>query len=94
MIKHRKIIRKNIEDRLKKENEYFEMNERPCFKTASGGFLRLDTLGGSHDSIVIEYADNKREAGNNRFEDGDVFDIREYSEDELFTIVSNAIKEY
>ena len=74
-----------------KQNPVF-IEKRACFKTASEGYLRLDTIFG--DSIVIEFAENTKEAENNRFEDGDIFSLEEYREEELANIIERAIETY
>lgn len=94
MIRTRAVIKNDLENKLKKGQRFKDINGRVCFITLSGGFLRLDTIGGADDSIVIEFAENEREANNNRFEDDDIFDIREYSEDAVFKMVLEAIQSY
>ena len=85
-------MKDKIEKRIaEKQNPVF-IEKRECFKTASEGYLRLDTIFG--DSIVIEFAENLKEAKNNRFEDGDIFSLVEYNEDELVDIVEQAIETY
>lgn len=85
-------MKDKIEKRIaEKQNPVFIEN-RACFKTASEGYLRLDTIFG--DSIVIEFAENMKEAENNRFEDGDIFPVNEFNEEELVNIVKEAIETY
>lgn len=85
-------MKNKIEKRIAEEKNPTIVENRVCFKTVSGGFLRLDEIFG--DSIVIEFAENMREAKNNRFEDGDIFLLKEYSEDELVNIITEAIETY
>lgn len=85
-------MKNKIEKRIAEEKKPTLVENRVCFKTVSGGFLRLDGIFG--DSIVIEFAENMREAKNNRFEDGDIFLLKEYSEDELVNIITEAIETY
>lgn len=85
-------MKNKIEKRIAEEKKPTLVENRVCFKTVSGGFLRLDGIFG--DSIVIEFAENMREAKNNRFEDGDIFSLKEYSEDELVNIITEAIETY
>nr|DAW79256.1 MAG TPA: hypothetical protein [Caudoviricetes sp.] len=85
-------MKNKIEKRIAEEKKPTLVENRVCFKTVSGGFLRLDEIFG--DSIVIEFAENMREAKNNRFEDGDIFLLKEYSEDELVNIITEAIETY
>lgn len=85
-------IKDKIEKKISPKKNSIFLKKRECFKTISGGFLRLDTIFG--DSIVIEFAENMKEAENNRFEDGDIFSLKEYNEDELTDIVEHAIETY
>lgn len=85
-------MKNKIEKRIAEEKKPTLVENRVCFKTVSGGFLRLDEIFG--DSMVIEFAENMREAKNNRFEDGDIFLLKEYSEDELVNIITEAIETY
>lgn len=85
-------MKNKIEKRIAEEKKPTLVENRVCFETVSGGFLRLDGIFG--DSIVIEFAENMREAKNNRFEDGDIFSLKEYSEDELVNIITEAIETY
>ena len=85
-------MKNKIEKRIAEEKKPTLVENRVCFKTVSGGCLRLDDIFG--DSIVIEFAENMREAKNNRFEDGDIFLLKEYSEDELVNIITEAIETY
>lgn len=85
-------MKSEIEQRIAEQKNSDLIENRVCFKTTSGGFLRLDEIFG--DSIVIEFAENMKEAKNNRFEDGDIFLLNEYSVDELVNIIAQAIEEY
>lgn len=67
------VAKENIESELKSSEKYEIINGRVCFLTKTNGYLRLDTISGKKDCIVIEFAENKEEALNNRFEDGDTF---------------------
>lgn len=71
-----KAIKQNIEDFLKNEASFEIINSRACFNSLGGGFLRLDTMGGGTDGyVVLEFAENKRDAKNNRFWDCDSYDV-------------------
>ncbi len=85
-------MKDEIEKKIAEKDRPAVIENRVCFETASGGFLRLDAIFG--DSIVIEFAENLKEARNNRFEDGDIFSLEEYNEDELVDIVKRAIETY
>ena len=73
----REEVKKEIEAIIKKNKEYRMIQGRPCFLTKGKGFIRLDTIGGGTDCIVVEFAENEEEANNNRLEDGDLFPIYE-----------------
>ena len=70
-----KAIKQNIEDYLKNEAPYEIINSRACFNSLGGGFLRLDTMGGADGYVVLEFAENKRDAKNNRFWDCDSYNV-------------------
>ena len=53
----------------------------------------MDTIGGDYNCIVIEFAENKKEAMNNRFEDGDLLSIADLGIKEMTDIVAKQIKE-
>lgn len=93
MIKDRKIIRQTIEEKIMRDTPYETYNGKICFKTSSNGYVRLDTIGDDYNCIVIEYAENKSEAKNNRFEDGDLFDVDEFLLEEIEKIVRQQIKD-
>ena len=69
-IRDRKEIKQIIERELVKGNQHEIIKGEMCFKTSTDGYIRLDTIGGDYNCIVIEFAENKKEAMNNRFEDG------------------------
>lgn len=85
-------IKRQIENKIAQKKQPTYIENRACFKTLSSGFLRLDIIYG--DSIVIEFAENIKEAKNNRFEDGDIFPVEEYDEEKLYKIIEQAIEEY
>lgn len=93
MIKDRKKIRQTIEEKIMRDTPYETFNGKLCFKTSSDGYVRLDTIGDDYNCIVIEFAENKSEAKNNRFEDGDLFDVDEFSLEEIEKIVRQQIKD-
>lgn len=85
-------MKDKIEKRIAEKQWPIVIENRACFLTASEGLLRLDVIFG--DSIVIEFAENMKEAENNRFEDGDIFPLKKYTEEELINIVREAIETY
>ena len=86
-------IKQIIERELAKENRYEIIKGEMCFKTSTDGYIRLDTIGGDYNCIVIEFAENKKEATNNRFEDGDLLCIANLGIKEMTDIVAKQIKE-
>ena len=92
-IKDRREIKRIIERELVKENRYEIIKGEMCFKTSTNGYIRLDTIGGDYNCIVIEFAENKKEAMNNRFEDGDLLYIADLGIKEMTDIVAKQIKE-
>lgn len=89
----RKILKSNIERRLQETEKSEDIGGRVCFKVASGGYLRLDTIGDDYNCLVIEFAENKRDAKNNVFEDGDLLYAEEMSEDEMVEKVKKELRE-
>ena len=85
-------IKTEIENKIAEQKQPIVIGDCICFKTMSSGFLRLDIIYG--DSIVIKFAEDIKEARNNRFEDGDIFSTEEYDEGELYEIIVRAIEEY
>ncbi len=92
-IRDRKEIKQIIERELAKENRYEIIKGEMCFKTSTNGYIRLDTIGGDYNCIVIEFAENKKEAMNNRFEDGDLLCIADLGIKEMTDIIVKQIKE-
>ena len=92
-IRDRREIKRIIERELVKENRYEIIKGEMCFKTSTNGYIRLDTIGGDYNCIVIEFAENKKEAMNNRFEDGDLLYIADLGIKEMTDIVAKQIKE-
>ena len=93
MIKDRKSVKKIIESELIKKNEYEVIDGRACFKTSSGGYIRLDTIGDNFNCVVIEFAETRKEAENNRFEDGDLLGVDTFSDDDMLKMVEQQIGE-
>lgn len=87
-----KKVKERIENRLKKEEKYEEINGRNCFRTKDGGYVRLDTIGGQYNCVVIEYAENRRDAENNVFEDGDLLIAEEIDEAEMVKKIKGELR--
>ena len=92
-IRDRKAIKQIIERELATVNRYEIIEGKKCFKTSSNGYIRLDTLGDDYNCIVIEFAENRKEAMNNRFEDGDLLYIDDLGIKEMIDIVAMQIKD-
>lgn len=92
-IRDRKEIKQIIERELVKGNQHEIIKGEMCFKTSTDGYIRLDTIGGDYNCIVIEFAENKKEVMNNRFEDGDMLCIADLGIKEMTDIVAKQIKE-
>ncbi len=88
--KNAKQIKTNLENELMKAYEYEILDKELAFEALDGSFVRLDILG---DNIIIEWAENKEEAKNNRFEDGDWFGIHEYNTGEILQAVFEILEE-
>lgn len=86
-----KMIEK-MENRLSGMFEGVEINGKRCFLTAQGSVFHVCGLGGTYNSLVIEYADNLEDAKMNRMEDGDLFPMDEYDEDEMFQAMIKEIR--
>lgn len=89
----RKKRKENIENRLRETKQYILIEGKMCFIAKDGGFIRLDTIGDDQNCIVIEYAENEKDARNNVFEDGDLLYMNELSEDEMVKEVIKQIEE-
>ena len=95
MTERRKVLKKEIEKELMKTIPFEYLNEHICFntKTPSGGYIRLDTIGGDMNCIVVEFAENKKEAENNRFEDGDLLYLEDMTKNQMIEKVIENINE-
>ena len=91
----RHLIEQHIEERLQ---DYYQLysgkvcEERLHFQD-NGLIFRIDTIGGEFNGIVVEYAQNEKQAANNLFEDGDCFCVDDLSEDQIFDLVIAEIKD-
>ncbi len=87
----RKKIKEFLEEKLKKEFGSADVNGFTCFVTSSNGYIKLDTIGGEDNCIVIEFAENAKEAHKNRFEDGDLLYIDDMAIDEMYEEIKKEI---
>ena len=67
-----------MDDCLRKTNRCVNINEKNCFILSNNVVIHIDMIKGMR-ALVVEYADNIDEAKINRFEDGDLFYIDEYT---------------
>lgn len=86
------MIRKNIEEKLKKRYDFFVLNERVCFLTPDRLIARVDLFGNEPGIVVMEYAENMQEAEKNWFEDGELFYLKEFSEEEIYNAIIEEIE--
>lgn len=70
--------------------EYKAHGKFACYRSADGGFYRLDTFG---DNVVIEYAENQQDAEQGVFEDADLFDAS-LDEEKLIKQITKWLKKY
>lgn len=93
--KEMRLQRKEIlNDKLSQRYENITIDGRKCFLLKTGLVCRLDSLGGEHDALVIEYADNIEMARKNVFgEDGDLFYMDKLDEGEMFEAMIKEIEE-
>lgn len=83
--------KKKIEDRITlleqrmfdRYEMVFEVFGKKCFKVRENEFFMITGLSWAN-AIVIEHALSEEDAKKNMFEDGDLFDIYDLSEDEMF----------
>ena len=72
-----------LESRFSGMYEKRIMNGRSCFIRPDGSIFTLDCLV-SYGAIVIGYAENKDEALQERFEDGDLFYLENIDEETMY----------
>lgn len=89
MIDNRKAV---FEQRLSQDFKQIQVNGEKCFCMPSGVIFTITPLY-SFNSIVIEYADDLSCAKNNSYEDGDLFGIEDYEENEMFKMMLQEINQ-
>lgn len=80
-----------IIDRLREHYSMQTVGKRECFRTAKGVYFKPFALF-TWNALAIEYAENKTEAEEGRFEDGDLFYLDEMAEDEIFSAMLKEIE--
>lgn len=89
-----------LDQRVKNLEERFEMKygtpflvwDKKCFTANENEFFRISRLSWLN-AIVVEHAFSEAEAKKNMFEDGDLFYMDEFSEDEMFDGMIKEIEE-
>lgn len=93
-LKEARIERKRIINQHLRESYKSEMiNGTECFFLPSGTVVHLESMGDEFNAIVVGYAENRRDAEKNMFEDGDLFYMDEMSEEEMISAVTREIEE-
>lgn len=75
--------KETFEQLLDQEYEQVKVNGEKCFRISSDRIITVTSLH-SFNALTIEYADSLKEAVNNAYEDGDLFYMEDYEDDELF----------
>lgn len=83
---------KRLEDRLSRVFEIVTVGNNVCFRLDNGTIAHLIAFV-DWKCIVVEYADNVKEAKKNMYEDGDQFYISEMSEEDLFNAIVEEMSE-
>ncbi|MGN0478381.1 MAG: hypothetical protein ACI4GO_03020 [Hominenteromicrobium sp.] len=74
---------KSLESRFELQFENRVINERVCFLHPAGVIFSIGSLL-SFGALVVEYADNEKEAELSRFEDGELFYLEDMDEDAMY----------
>lgn len=83
-----------LEEKLSQKYDSITLDGLKCFLLKNGMVCRIDSIGGEHDALVIEYADNLDLAKRNIFgEDGDLFYMDELDEEEMYEAMLKEICE-
>ncbi|MBQ2649449.1 hypothetical protein IJI17_02805 [Candidatus Saccharibacteria bacterium] len=85
------MYQKTINDRLAMLYNGLTINGQYCFEIGDGTIITIDGLP-QWGCIVVGYANGKEEAYNNMFEDGDLFPIKEMTQDEMVAAILNEIQ--
>ena len=93
--KETRLQRKEIlNEKLSQEYESIMIGGTQCFLIRDGMVCRIDSIGGEYDAFVIEYAENLELAQKNIFgEDGDLFFMDEFDEEEMLEAMKKEIEE-
>ena len=80
----------DLDLRFSERFEQMVIHNTLCFRKPDGGLFRVCPFPGE-GALVIEYAENDREAELNRFEDGDLFYLEDMDEETMFQAMLNEI---
>lgn len=81
----------NLQKRFSKIYEATDFWGRICFRKANGGVFSLWCFP-EDGALVLEHAENQREAELNRFEGGDMFYLEDMTEEEIFRAMLREIE--
>ena len=75
-------IKKRIEAKLEELYPVTNINGRNCYQLKGGYCIRIDCIK-KFNSVVVEFAENIDCAQQNMFDDGELYDVDEYTLDEI-----------
>lgn len=88
----RKSRKARIEERLAARYSEIEIKGERCFLKRTGGVFHIDTIGGEHNCLVIEFAESLREAEACFPDDGRLYYMDDMSEAEMFEAMIQEIE--
>ena len=91
-MEERNRIFSSIKTKLSGQYEQEDINGNICFKNKNGMYFRLFEFPGEN-ALCIEYAENKKDAASNMFEDGDRYYIDELNEYQMYEAMIKEIEE-
>lgn len=83
---------RRLEDKLSNIFEIVAIGDNVCFLLGNGTVAHL-TVFTQWECVVVEYADDVNSAKRNKYEDGDQFYLKDYSEDDLFDAILKEMRE-
>lgn len=88
-IERKKVINQHLRESYKSEM----INGTECFFLPTGTVIHLESMGDEFNAIVVGYAENRKAAKKNIFEDGDLFYMDELDEEEMLKAIIGEIEE-
>lgn len=82
----------NLVQRLSQRFEQLTVRENRCFRKNDGVIFQLSKFPGV-DAFVIEYAESYEDALLYRYEDGDLFYLKDMDEDSMFEAMVREIEQ-